>query len=360
MSPRTAERLDLPGILSAEQARRTGDFIASQQQVDGSIPWYAGAQLDHWDHIEAAMGLTVVGRYAEAQRAFDWSAAAQRPDGSWPMVMRGGSIENACADTNQSAYLAVGLWHFHQVTGRTQVLARLWPAVERALNFVVRTQRPDGALAWAVTPDGRPDAFALLTGSASAAQSLECGLQIAAALGHDRPRWRWARTRLAQALADPSAYDRVFADRARFSMDWYYPMLTGVLRGEAAQVRLRESWDAFVWPGHGVRCVSDQPWVTAAESAELVAALDAMGDSDRALVVLADLQSLRDEDSGGYWTGRNVVNDVVWPREQTAWSAAAVLLAVDALTGSTGGSPLFADAGSCDDELPEVSDGAAS
>jgi len=306
------------------------------------------------------MGLTVLGRYAEAVRAFEWSAATQRQDGSWPMTLREGRIENACADTNHSAYLTVGLWHHHLVTGHTEVLARMWPTVERAMNFVVRSQRTDGALAWAMTEDGHPDDFALLTGSASAAQSLECGLLIAAALGHDRPRWRWARTRLVEALGDPTAYPMRFADRERFSMDWYYPVLSGVLRGAAASERLKQSWETFVWSGHGVRCVSDQPWVTAAESAELVAALDAVGDRDRALAVLADLQSLRDEESGGYWTGRNVVDDAVWPEEQTAWSAASVLLAVDALTGSTGGSALFRDAGSCDDELPEVTDGAAS
>ncbi len=354
------EKLDLPGVLSAGEARRTGAFIASQQQPDGSIPWYAGGPFDHWDHIEAAMGLTVVGRYAAAERAFAWSAAHQRPDGSWPMLMRGGSVVDAHADTNQCAYLAVGLWHFHRVTGRTAVLARMWPALERALNFVIRTQRPDGAIGWAVADERRPERLALLTGSASVAQSLECGLLVAAALGHDRPRWRWARDRLAATLAEPTAYGRVFADRSRFSMDWYYPVLTGAVRGGSASERIRAAWDTFVVSGHGVRCVSDQPWVTAGESAELVAALHASGDRGRAEAVLADLAHLRDEETGGYWTGRNIGDGVLWPREQTTWSAGAVLLAVDALTGSTGGSGLFVDAGSCDDDVPDVSDGAAS
>ena len=35
-------------------------------------------------------------------------------------------------------------------------------------------------------------------------------------------------------------------------------------------------------PGRGVRCVSDQPWVTAAETCELVMALDAIGLHERA------------------------------------------------------------------------------
>ncbi len=355
-----SERLALPGVLTAAQAHRTGAFIAAQQQADGAIPWYPGGQFDHWDHIEAAMGLTVSGRYEHAERAFEWSAANQRSDGSWPMLMSDGRIVDPHADTNQCAYLAVGLWHFHQVTGRTAVLAWMWPTLERALNFVIRAQRPDGALSWAVAGDGRPEPIALLTGNASTAQSLECGLLVAAVLGHDRPRWRWARDKLVRTLRDPAAYDQVFSDRSRFSMDWYYPVLTGSIRGSRAMQRLEAGWDTFVVGGRGARCVHDQPWVTAGESAELAAALHAVGRSDAASAVLADLVHLRDEETGGYWTGRNVADGIVWPRELTSWSAAAVLLAADAVAGSTGGSDLFVEAGSCDDELPETFDETAS
>ena len=83
--------------------------------------------------------------------------------------------------------------------------------------------------------------------------------------------------------------------------------------------------------------MNDQPWVTSAESAELVAALDAMGDTDRAVAVLDDLQGLRDESTGGYWTGRNLPDMVLWPREQTSWTAAAVLLAADCRRRSLAG-----------------------
>lgn len=361
MPQRRTEWLELPGVLTADQVRHTGAFIASQQQRDGAIPWYVGGPMDHWDHIESAMGLAVAGRHREAVRAFEWSACTQRSDGSWPMLLEDGRVVDDHADTNQCAYIAVGLWHLHQVSGHTEVLARFWPTVERALNFVIRAQRPDGAIAWAVGDDGRPEEMALVTGCSSIAQALECGLLIAGTLGHDRPRWRWAHDRLAAALRAPTAYPEIFADRSRYSMDWYYPVLTGSVRGEPARDRLLgPEWDRFVVADHGALCVDDQPWATAGESAELVAALHAVGETERAHQVLRSLGHLRDEDSGGYWTGRNLTDGVIWPRERTTWSAAAVLLAVDALAGSTGGSQLFVDAGSCDDELPDVCDGAAS
>jgi hypothetical protein len=92
-------------------------------------------------------------------------------------------------------------------------------------------------------------------------------------------------------------------------------------------------------PGLGVRCVSTNPWVTGAESSELVMALDALGDREGARQVLADIRHLRAED-GSYWTGYVFPDDVNWPEERTTYTAAAVLLAVDALTHLTAGSDI--------------------
>lgn len=351
--------LSVPGVLSAEKCSATAQFILRQQRSNGSIPWYDGSHLDPWDHVEAAMGLTVSGHWSAAWRAFEWSAATQRKDGSWPMVLQDDRVEDSGADTNQCAYIAVGVWHYYLVTGRTDGLARMWPTVEAAINFVIRAQHPGGQLGWAVGAKGGVADFALLTGSASALQSIECACLIAATLGHDRPRWRWAGNRLAEALRERP---HTFADRSRFSMDWYYPVLAGALRGRAARARIDAGWAHYVRDGHGAYCVNDQPWVTSAESAELVAALDAVGDTDRALAVLSDLQRLRDDETGGYWTGRNLPDMVLWPREQTSWTAAAVLLAVDAVTQTTAGAALWRDAGWPGEEsvaAPQLADGEA-
>lgn len=329
------------GVLSKEQIAHTGDFLVSQQDPNGAMPWFRGGKLDPWDHVEAAMGLTLVGRYDEAIRALDWSAKTQRADGSWPMQQTSGVIEVETADTNQCAYFAVGVWHYHLVTGQVAPLARYWPTVEKAINFVVRSQQPSGAMAWALGPDRRWDNTALLTGSSSTFQAIECACLIAEKLGYSRPRWRTAGRRLRECLR----YDRsVFADRARYSMDWYYPVMAGAVRDEHAHRMIERKWEEFHWPERGIRCVADQPWVTAAETCELIAALDAIGDP-RAPRLFRDVQFLRDDRTGGYWTGANIPDDAVWPVEQTSWTAAAVLLAADALTRTTAGSGIFRDAG---------------
>jgi hypothetical protein len=93
-------------------------------------------------------------------------------------------------------------------------------------------------------------------------------------------------------------------------------------------------------PGLGVRCVSDQPWVTVAETSELVLALDACGLRDQAAEVFGTVRRLRHED-GSYWTGWQFANEKHFPAERSSWTAAAVVLAADALTGFSGGAPLF-------------------
>jgi hypothetical protein len=125
-------------------------------------------------------------------------------------------------------------------------------------------------------------------------------------------------------------------------MDWYYPVLGGALPGGGASARLARDWDTFVAPGLGVRCVSDQPWVTVAETCELVLSLDAIGQRDRAAEVFATVGRLRHDD-GSYWTGWQYANQAHYPAERSSWTSAAVVLAADALAGFSAGAGIFRD-----------------
>jgi len=61
--------------LSALEVAATAGWIASVQLPSGMIPWYPGGHADPWNHVEAAMALSLTGRRAEAERAFDWLSA---------------------------------------------------------------------------------------------------------------------------------------------------------------------------------------------------------------------------------------------------------------------------------------------
>jgi hypothetical protein len=330
---------EVPGVLTAGQVLATGRSVAAMQQPSGAVGWPDG-HVDAWNHVECAMALTACGLTGPARRAYRWLAAAQRADGSWPKKTSGDVVTDAGAESNQAAYVAVGVWHELQVTGDEEFAAAMWPVVRRAIGFVLGLRAPGGEIIWERAADGTPAAYALLTGCSSIHHSLRCAIAVAEHMGEPQPEWELAAGQLAHMIA---AHPDAFADKSRFSMDWYYPVLGGAVRGSAGTARLAAQWDEFVKPGLGVRCVSDEPWVTGAETCELVLALDALGDRDTALKLYADVQHLRDGD-GAYWTGWQFANQAHFPNERSSWTAAAMILAADALSGATAGAALFRDA----------------
>jgi hypothetical protein len=327
----------VPGLLSARAVRESAAAIARVQEPSGAIPWFRGGHVDVWDHVECAMALLVAGEVEAAERAYAWLFAAQRPDGSWPLKLAGGRVLDAGTDTNMTAYVAVGVWHHWLVRADRHFVRRAWPVVRAALDRVVDLQLPFGGVAWAHGAEGPAFESALVAGSSSIHHALWCGLAVADLVEEPQPGWELAAGRLGHALR---AHEHEFEAKSRFSMDWYYPILGGALYGPAAARRVTERWDDFVVPGLGIRCVEDRPWVTGAETCELVLALEAMGERDRGLELFEAVQHLRDED-GSYWTGYVYADDARWPVECSSWTAAAVVLAADALSETTPGVQVF-------------------
>ena len=319
----------------------TVDSIAGVQQPDGMIPWFPGGHGDPWNHVEAAMALDVGGRRAEAERAYRWLADRQRPDGAWHQYYRAGRVEEPTLDANVTAYVATGTWHHYLATADAGFIEDMWPVVERAMGFVLGLQACGGEIIWARHPDGTRWPYALLTASSSTWFSLNCALALAGRLGLERPEWQVAADRLAGAIVHrPDS----FAPRERFAMDWYYPALVGVLDAGEAAARLAGGRAVFVMEGLGVRCVSDRPWVTTAETCECAMAHAAAGDLSTAGRLLEWTQSLRHDD-GSYFTGMVHPDQVHFPGgERSTYSAAAVVLAGDALAGTRPESRLFVTA----------------
>ena len=334
-------RTAIHSVLTWAQVEETAASIAAMQEPDGAIPWTVGEHTDVWNHVESAMALVVGGQVEAAERAYDWALSAQRADGSWPMKIVGGEIEDHSGETNMSAYLAVGVWHHWLIRRDTEFVRRMWPAVRRGLDWVVDMQLPFGGIAWSQewldAKPGKVNREALLAGSSSIYQSLRAGVAIAELLGDPQPEWELSGGQLGHALRE---HRDLFLDKSEFSMDWYYPVLGGAVRGEAARELIDSRWDTFVEPGLGIRCVSWNPWVTGAETCELVLALEAIDDRPRAWQLLADMQHLRAEE-GKYFTGYVFPDDVNWPAEHTTYTAAAVILAVDALSEMSAGAGIM-------------------
>lgn len=328
---------EVPGLLSPTDVGAIADGIAECQLDSGLILWFAGGHADPWNHVECAMALDVTGRHDAAERAYDFLAASQRPDGSWHRYYVAGGVEEHKLDANCTAYVAAGVWHHYLMTGDRGFLESMWSVVEGAVEFALGLQQPRGEILWARHADGTPWPFALLTSSCSIYHSLRSALAITGELGLARPRWQEGALRLADVIR---RVPQAFAPKDRWAMDWYYPVLSGVLDGDAARRRLTERWGAFVLDGWGVRCVSDRDWVTPAETAECTMACLAAGLSAEAWQLFE--WSQRQRDGGRYWTGTVLPQETLFPPgEKAGYTAAAQLLAADALADSSPAAGLF-------------------
>jgi len=325
---------DIEGMIQHQ-----ADHISQAQLLSGAIPWYHGGIADPWDHVECAIALDLSGRFEEAERAYWWLRNSQNPDGSWWSSYINNQPEDLTRDTNYSSYLAVGLWYHYLITGDTYFVAAMWPAVERGIAFTLELQQPTGEIYWA--RDTRDVAYpvALTAASSCIFQSLRCGVRIARLLGVRRPEWGAASRRLARAINEhPELFQNSADGGYDYAMSWYYPVLTGVTRGEKARERISSQWSDFVVDDWGCKCVVEEPWwVTVAETCELVLALTRIGEHDRARLLLDWVLRLQDED-GRFWTGMKIPEEEIWPpEEKPSWVSAAMIIALTSQIEGKGG-----------------------
>jgi hypothetical protein len=315
-----------------------GELIAEVQGTDGDIPWCAGEKADPWDHVEAAMGLSIAGYSNAAERAYYWLEKTQLEDGSWYSTYRHGKPDNRTRESNMAAYVAVGVFHHYLISRNSEFLRSMWPTLCKAIDFAVGLQGGGGEIYWALSPEGKTDPMALLTGCSSIFMSLKCALAVADILEHDRPSWKQALRRLEQAIQTrPQLFNMT---KSRYSMDWFYPILSGAITGMQAQERINQSWKKFVVEEQGVRCVSDRPWVTIAETCEFCLTLSAMGNHTLAEIIFSWICDKKYED-GAYWCGFTCPDMTIWPEDKLTWTHGVLLLAADALYHLTPGDRLF-------------------
>ena len=304
----------------------------------GKYPGVGGKKQTLGIMLNPPWALMWGGYLGESRRAFEWLAGKQLNDGSWYTAYRQGVAEDKTRDANLSCYLAVGLFHYYLITEDKAFLMQMWPTLSKAIEFALSLQTSSGEIYWAISPEGDVDRMALLTGSSSIYMSIKCALAIAKILGFFMPLWEIAMNNLAEAIKQkPYLFNMT---KSRYSMDWYYPILCGVITGDDAQKRLDKYWKKFVVEDRGVRCVSDKPWVTVAETSELTLTLAGIGNHDLAGIVFNWICDRRYED-GSYWCGFTCPDLVIWPEDKITWTNAVALIAADAVYNLTPASALF-------------------
>lgn len=321
------ERMEHVDELTEEQA----NFISRHQLTSGAIPWYGDGVTDPWDHIECAIALGLVGRFEQAAEAYRWLRDKQNDDGSWYFTYLDDQPRDFTRDANYSSYIATGVWYHYGLSGDLDFLRRMWPAVERGIEFALSLQQPTGEIYCACGANGEAWPGAILGSSCCVWRSLQSAVKIAQALGLDGHRWENARLKLLGAIRQhPELFDKYGENKQGFATNWYYPVLTGVVNGKEARDLILLQWNNYVVDDWGCKCVSSAPWVTVAETTELIMTLCGIGEIDRARSLMKWMLRLKDH-GDGFHTGIKLPELIIWPEEKNTWTSAGVIMAVMAL-----------------------------
>ena len=327
---------------SLDGLNHLGKFLVDVQFLSGAIPSNQDGSHDPWDHLEALMGLTTLGYKTQALKGLNWMVSNQNQDGSWYNLYQDEKPLELNKQTNYAAYVAVAVWHFYLINNDINFLQEFWEPVKKGILFSLSLQHDNGAIAWNIDEFEKIDEDYLLTGCSSIAKSLECAIAICQALGDQNyeSEWRIAHSKLIAALENPSGIFDLKKDRSRFSMDWYYPILGGINSKKRINSLTTKIKDSFWIQGLGIKCVSDEPWVTVAETSECSIAYKKIGKDKIALELLLNAISIVDS-KGIPYMGWQFHENIYWPDETPSWTSAACILAADANNRLTSGAGLF-------------------
>ncbi len=91
-----------------------GNKLKEYQNSDGSIICKDDQTHDHWDHLEACIGLGIAGFKDEFERGLAWSRLNQNSDGSWYEEYKKSNPTKLNKQSNHAAYFATAL-AFHYI-----------------------------------------------------------------------------------------------------------------------------------------------------------------------------------------------------------------------------------------------------
>ena len=249
--PRRHELPSVEGVIAAASSRRPSTRSRAVQLPDGNIPWTPGGHTDPWNLVEAAMALDVGGRHARGGarvRVAALDAEPRRLAGTRTTSATTSRTRRSTPTSPATSRPASGTTTSPPATPRS---SRSSGPSSSARSTTRSTTRPRPARSPGA-PTTRPTARCS-PGSSSIHRSLRCAIAIAERLGHERPDWELSLGALAIAIAHRPER---FLDKDRWAMDWYYPILGGVLRGQAAHDAHRRRTGTRSWSRAGACAAS--------------------------------------------------------------------------------------------------------
>ncbi len=315
--------------------------IKNIQLESGAIPSNKDSSHDPWDHIEAIMGLNFLEDKESADLGFQWLKNNQNSDGSWYSKYLDNKPIELNKPTHFGPYISVAALHHFKIFSDKEKLNELWETIYSAVDFSVNLQNSNGTIPWSIDRDDQIENDFLLTGSSSILKSIECAIKISRIIEKkEKKNWLKAYKSLAQAIQNPHGLFDKNQDRSRFSMDWYYPIISGALSPEEKDFYIKKIFKDFYIEGIGVKCVIEEPWVTVAETSEFIISLVISNKIEDAKKILLEAVNISDSDYIPYM-GWQYKENIFWPEEKPSWTSAALILAADSIYGFSDGSDIL-------------------
>ena len=336
------KKLDKSKALNRNLFENLGNYIKSIQLESGAIPSNKDGSHDPWDHIESIMGLNFANKKESSKLAFEWLIKNQNNDGSWFSKYNDSHPLEKNKSTHFGPYISVAALHFYKIFEDKEFLEYLWPNIKLALKFSLSLQIPNGTIPWSIDEGGKIEEDYLLTGSSSILKSIECGIAISKLLNDKEniSNWTQSHKSLSNAIRNPMGKFDLLQDRKRFSMDWYYPILSGCLNDKERDYYIDKVFNDFYEEDIGVKCVIEEPWITVAETCEFIIALMISNRDEDAKKLLLDVLNICDKDNIPYM-GWQYKENIFWPKEKPSWTSAAAILAADTILDFSNASDLF-------------------
>jgi len=271
-----------------------------------------------------------------------WLIKNQNSDGSWFAKYKNEIPIEKNKPTHFGPYISVAALHFYKIFQDKDFLEKLWPSIKLAINFSLNLQMSNGTIPWSVDESGEIENDFLITGSSSILKSIDCGLAISKILqkNKDVKNWKESYDLLSEAIKNPSGKFDLVKNRKRFSMDSYYPILSGCLNENEIKSYIDKIFSNFYVDKIGIKCVIEEPWVTVAETSEFIISLMISGDLDKSKELLIDVLSICDENKTPFM-GWQYEENMFWPNEKPSWTAAALIIAADSVMNFSNASDLF-------------------
>ena len=329
-------------ILNRDLYNNLGKYIKSIQLDSGAIPSNEDGTHDPRDHIESIMGLNFSNYKDSSKLAFEWLIKNQNSDGSWYAKYNNNQSLERHKSTHFGPYISVAALHFYKIFEDKEFLQYLWPNIELALNFSINLQISNGTIPWSIDEKKQIEKDFLLTGCSSILKSIECGIAIAKLLKDKKniSNWMHSHKILSMAIKNPSGKFDLLQNRTRFSMDWYYPILSGCLNDNEKNYYINKIFEDFYIKNLGIKCVIEEPWITVAETCEFIIALMIANKDEDAKRLLLDVLNICNQDLIPYM-GWQYEENIFWPNETPSWTSAAVILAADSALDFSSASDLF-------------------